>query len=60
MQEWAVLSGGKIVNVVTTAGGREAAERVASAMTIEGLAVAPLDSLPESVLQGYRYWNERP
>jgi hypothetical protein len=59
-QEWAILSGGKIVNVVTTNGGRAAAERVAAAMTIENLTVAPLDSLPRAVVQGYRYWNERP
>lgn len=59
MTEYALLRNGEIINVVTTSGGMEAAERVAERCE-DDVTVVPLDSLPDDVKQRYQYWNERP
>lgn len=61
MKEWYVvdLRTQRIVNCVTTRGGRDAALRVAAGM-IDGEHLTVTDRPNLGQLKNYRYWNERP
>jgi len=55
MTEWALLRNGKIVNVVTTYANLEEMQK-----SYPGYVIKDIYTLPDSVLQKYQYWNERP
>jgi hypothetical protein len=55
MNEWALLKGGRIVNVVMTSRVLSEVQRM-----YPDYEVANLYSLPAPVQQAYPYWNERP
>lgn len=55
MTEYAILSGGEIVNVSSTSAPIDEVKK-----RFPNHTVKPLDSVPLAVKQRYRYWNERP
>lgn len=55
MNEWAILNGGAIVNVVYTHSSKAQVQKAHP-----GHEVELLWNLPSKVQQAYRYWDERP
>lgn len=55
MNEWALLKGGRIVNVIMTSRMKSEVQRMYPEHEVEDLY-----SLPSNVQQAYPHWNDRP
>lgn len=55
MNQWALISNGAVVSVVTTNRTKREVEKLHPEYT-----VADLWSLPSNVQESYQFWNERP
>jgi len=55
MNEWALLKDGQIIDVITTVGTKSEVHK-----QYPQYEVADLYSLPTTVQQRYRFWDERP
>ncbi|AON96841.1 hypothetical protein BI081_gp090 [Mycobacterium phage Tonenili] len=52
---YALMRNGRIINTVTTVASQEEVER-----RFKTFDVKPIDEVPLSVRQAYKYWDERP
>jgi hypothetical protein len=55
VNEWALLKGGRIVNVIMTSSGKKHMQE-----HYPEHEVADINSLPTHVREAYQYWRERP